>query len=406
MRLLSWIGVVAAIIFSTRTASAYPWMIRHQYQGCVPCHSDPSGGTGLLTEYGRAMGENVLRTRYGSPPPDDLPRYAKFLFGVPTPEWLLLGGSVRNGVWWRSDVAATENHVRFLQMQADLKAEIHIKRFRASGSLGYNNTNDLSAPANVTTRADNNLVSRQHWIGVDLGEDNQFLLRAGRIDVPFGIRTNEHESFVRSQSVTRTNINVGQQHGLALAYNGSAVRFEVMALLGNYQMNPETVRERGYSGYVEFVAGQTAAVGVSSMLTYARYDYQTGAEHMIRQAHGAFARISPKEPLVIMAEVDALVNTSDAPSTTVSGTSPGVVGYLQFDVEPTQGVHLIATGETWIQANLMLGPAPTTGKSFSGSAGALWFFAPHADVRFDFTAASVLNSKVGFYLLPQLHLYL
>ncbi len=408
VRLLSWIGVVAAIVFSTRSASAYPWMIRHQYQGCVPCHSDPSGGTGLLTEYGRAMGENVLRTRYGSPPPDDLPRYARFAFGVPTPEWLLLGGSIRNGVWWQSDPQGGASNVKFLQMQADLKAEIHVKRFRASGSLGYNHSVDLSGPADLTTRADNNLVSRQHWIGVDLGEDSQFLLRAGRIDIPFGIRTNEHEAFVRSRFVTRTNINTGQQHGLALAYNGSAARFEVMAILGNYQLNPDVLRERGYAGYVEFNASQTATVGVSSMLTYARYDYvNPSLSHAIRQAHGVFTRVSPKEPLVIMAEVDAVVSTSDAPSTTVSGTSAGVVGYLQFDVEPTQGVHLIATGETWIQANsLLAGPTPTTVKSFSGTAAALWFFAPHCDVRLDFSAASFLNSKVGYFLLPQLHVYL
>jgi len=90
-RLLSWIAVVAAICWP-RAASAYPWMIRHEYQGCVPCHADPSGA-GLLTEYGRAMGENVLRSRYGSKPADELPVYARFLFGVPTPEWLLLGGS-------------------------------------------------------------------------------------------------------------------------------------------------------------------------------------------------------------------------------------------------------------------------------------------------------------------------
>src|SRR5580693_4803222 len=101
VRLLLAIGVVAAILWS-RPASAYPWMIRHEYQGCVPCHSDPSGA-GMLTEYGRAMGENVLRSRYGSPPSDVPPVYARFLFGIPTPEWLLLGGSVRNALWWQSN---------------------------------------------------------------------------------------------------------------------------------------------------------------------------------------------------------------------------------------------------------------------------------------------------------------
>ena len=38
MRLLSLVGVLAALFWS-RPASAYPWMIRHEYQGCVPCHA-------------------------------------------------------------------------------------------------------------------------------------------------------------------------------------------------------------------------------------------------------------------------------------------------------------------------------------------------------------------------------
>ncbi len=32
------------------------------------------------------------------------------------------------------------------------------------------------------------------------------------------------------------------------------LRFEVMAIAGNYQIEPDAYRERGYSGYVEFAA--------------------------------------------------------------------------------------------------------------------------------------------------------
>src|SRR5580692_10203580 len=90
VRLLSWASFVAVALLWSRSASAYPWMIRHDYQGCVPCHADPSGA-GLLTEYGRAMGENIMRSRYGSKPTDEPPSYAKPFFGLPTPEWLLIG---------------------------------------------------------------------------------------------------------------------------------------------------------------------------------------------------------------------------------------------------------------------------------------------------------------------------
>ena len=413
-RLLSWLVVAAAILWS-RPASAYPWMIRHEYQGCVPCHADPSGA-GLLTEYGRAMGENVLRSRYGSKPPDEPAAYARFLFGVPTPDWLILGGSVRNGVQFNKSPSVPFT-TTFLQMEADLKAQITVSRFRAYGSLGYmaqnaqttqitSNVNDPNCKETGPTLCAGNRVSREHWLGVDLGEDKQWLLRAGRIDIPFGIRNDEHDLLVRSTQTTRTNINESQQHGVAIAYSGQIVRGELMAILGNYQLNPDAFRERGYAGFVEFSLKPWVAAGLSSMVTYAATDYLYGTPHTIRQAHGVFTRLAPKEPLVILAEVDAMVTTSDAMSNGTGGTVPGVVSMVQADIEPTQGLHVILTGETMVQGNFPTATGPGTATSFGGWAGVLWFFAPHADVRFDFVASSVANSPVNIYLLPQLHLYL
>jgi len=413
LRLLSWIGVLLALLSFARPASAYPWMIRHKYNGCTPCHADPSGA-GLLTEYGRSIGDSALRSRYGVPSPDEPPVYARFLWGVPTPDWLLLGGSVRNGYAAKKQVGGgggpwvTDPKTQFLQMEADLKAQVTIKRFRAYGSLGYQ-WHDVGRPAQITTRTDNNLVSREHWIGVDLDEDRTMLLRAGRIDIPFGIRNDEHELFTRSTKVTRTNINESQQHGVAFSYNGQSVRGEIMALLGNYQLNPDAYRERGYAGFIEWAAHERAALGASSMVTYAKQDFVYGTPDTIRQVHGIFARVVPAEPLVILAELDALITKTGAvPGFQTAGTSGGFASTVQVDVEPTQGLHLIATGEAMVQSGVVMSPnAPgVTAKSFAGWASALWFFAPHADIRFDFVAYSVLDGPLSIYLLPQLHVYL
>lgn len=396
LRFLVLLGICAAVLFSSRKASAYPWMIRHHYAGCVPCHADPSGA-GLLTEYGRAQGEILLRTRYGGPKAEEAGPAARFLWGVPSPDWLLLGGSFRNGVQIGSGMEP-----RFLQMEADLKAQVSAGRFRAYGSVGYMNKG--AKPAQLTQGLSNNAVSREHWLGVDLGEDKQFLLRAGRIDIPFGVRADEHEFFVRSTQVTRTNINESQQHGVAFSFNGSYARGEVMALLGNYQMNPDLFRERGYAGFLEFSLAPSVALGVSSMLTYASMDYQNQTPNTLRQLHGAFARLAPVEALVIMAEGDAMIIKSDPAAGGIGGgTSPGFVSMLQADVEPVQGLHLIATGEAWVMGSYA---GMSTAKSFSAWGSVLWFFAPHADVRFDFVATSIMNSAVSYYFLPQLHVYL
>jgi hypothetical protein len=412
LRLLSWATFVAAVVLLwPRPASAYPWMIRHQYQGCVPCHADPSGA-GLLTEYGRAMGENILRTRYGVPAPDEPSSVANFLWGVPMPDWLLMGGSVRNALYVQRQPSAgavpaawTES---FLQMEADLKAQVTLSRFRAYGSLGYNHELAQTTIVHSFNNGQDNLVSREHWIGVDLGEDKQFLLRAGRIDLPFGIRNDEHDLLTRSTQTTRTNINESQQHGIAFSYNGQVVRGEIMAILGNYQINPDSVRERGYSGFLEFNVAQSMAVGLSSLVTYARYDYLNTTPNTIRQVHGAFARLAPVEPLVILVEADAMFTTFGKNSLTTAGTQDGFMSTLQLDVEPTQGLHLMATGEAGFITGFVTAPtAPgVTAKSFDVYATALWFFAPHADMRFDFVASSVNNGGLSLYLLPQLHVYL
>ena len=384
-------------------------MIRHEYQGCVPCHADPSGA-GLLTDYGRAMGENVLRTRYGSAPPDEPPVYSRFLFGVPTPDWLLLGGSVRGAVLINT-TPGTPVSEQFILMEADLRAQVTVGRFRAYGSLGFMQLGSQSYQ--ITENAQNNLVSREHWLGVDLGEDKQFLLRAGRIDIPFGIRDDNHQLFVRSSMVTQTNINDSAEYGLALSGSGRVLRGELMSVLGNYQINPDAFRQRGYAGFIEALVAPRMSVGASSLVNYARQDYLSNTEgfalfNTVRQVHGVFGRLAPAEPLVLLVEADATITTGRTGATTAPATTaPGFAGLIEADIEPIQGLHLIPAVETWIQGDYAAGPgSTTTGKSYSGWAGVLWFFAPHADVRFDFVATAVLNGPVQYYALPQLHLYL
>jgi len=88
--------VALGLLLMARPTSAYPWMIRHAYAGCNQCHADPSGG-GLLTEYGRAQGELLLRTQYGKAP-EEPGRIAEFLGFIQTPTPLLLGGDVRGAM--------------------------------------------------------------------------------------------------------------------------------------------------------------------------------------------------------------------------------------------------------------------------------------------------------------------
>jgi hypothetical protein len=374
------LAVVAllSVLFSARSATAYPWMIRHDYTGCIQCHIDPDGG-GLLTEYGRGQGETLLRTRYSGTAAEEEPgRVKDFLWGAfKTPEWLLLGGSFRPAVLIvktlpTSSVPGEPADVTPLIMEADLRAGIHYGGWRASASIGA-----ISTSGSLASIA-GPIVSREHWLGYAWSDD-AFMVRAGRINLPFGIRSIEHPFWVRA--MTRTNIDDDQDHGIAFDYTGNLFRGSLMAVLGNYQISPDAFRDRGYVGFLEVDPIPRLAIGVSSLVTHAEKDLDLEVPDW-RQAHGAYVRSSPFKPLVLMAEGDVIANTT---SPTSAASSLGFTSMLQADVEPVQGVHLIGTGESLSPG----GVAPHS--SFGAWAAVHWFFLPHADVRFDFMYRAMAN---------------
>ena len=368
-----------------RSAQAYPWMIRHAYAACATCHVDPSGA-GVLTAYGAAQGDALLRTHYGAPSASgEASRSAGFLWGaVDPPDWFLPSGSIRTlavASKYGSRAFATD----FIIMQADLKAAVVKGGFRAYGSVGYVSSSGSAASLS------GGIVSREHWLGWAFGDD-AFLLRAGRIDLPFGIRQIEHTLFVRQS--TRTDLNDTQQHGVAISYTGELVRAEIMAIAGNYQVSPDAYRERGYSAYAEITPVYNLAFGVSSLVTHAARDLYLRLP-TTRQAHGLFGRWAPVQPLALLAEADLVAQSATS--------ATGYATMLQADVEPFQGLHLIATGE-----NMRLG-GTNSGISWSGWLGAGWFFAPHLDARFDFQKQSLAlgaNHLAATALLFQFHAYL
>lgn len=373
-------------------AHAYTWMIRYGHGSCVSCHVDPSGG-GLLTDYGREQGADVLRTRWSAAAENDdvLESRGKFLWGaVATPDWLLLGGAFRPAILVTQVPQAaggTNTSSQAILMQGDLRAGIRTGGWRASASLGVISNSSWASIAGQ-------LVSREHWVGYAWDGDT-FTLRAGRMNLPYGLRIIEHDTWVRAQ--TRTDINDQQQHGLAFAFGGHRVRAEVMAVLGNYQISPDAFRERGYSAYAELAPAAGVALGASSLITHAANDIVLHAANT-RQAHGLFARVAPWEPLAVLAEGDVVIeDPTGGPHAT------GLATLVQADVEPLQGVHLIGTGESWR-------PGGAETQTSYGAWGSLdWFVGWHTDLRLDYVWRSMALGGMrldGKSYLAQLHVYL
>jgi len=453
-RFLGWSLVALFVSLFPSRAHAYTWMIKHGYASCPVCHADPSGGE-LLTTYGRVQSDELLRMRYGTPSESarnqqKAPRLVRntlerktdalsgedeeatpdeatadeeaptaeseeaaptsssseesssypgeFLWGlVKTPDWLLLGGSYRHLNVFRPGLE-TKKFSTF-PMMADLYGQLQFGNFRIQGSLGAARV-DVGSPyaraAQLTTNQGHqwNLLSRTHWLGYDFAE-GAITLRAGHMNLPFGIRIPEHTMWVRQ--ATLTDRESAQQDGVSFAYNGEKLRGEVMAILGNYQVNPDQYRQRGYSLYAEYLVGERTAVGVSSMVTKAKKDRVTLVADPLRQAHGAYVRSALTEDLVLLAEADALF-TSDRDA--------GYVGFAQADYEIIRGLHLMATGEVQDRGYDKLAGGDKkkgNGQPQFGVWGTVdWFFLPH----WEFRADAFSRQTDEFTILGQIHVFL
>ncbi len=395
----------------TERADAYAWMIRHDYAACGTCHADPSGGE-LLTQYGRATSNLILSTQYKKQDPEKTPKTGVLWGLADLPDWLLLSGSYR-GMFVVEP--GDEGDVLDLipVMQADLYGQLRFGRFTAGGSMGIAKVSEGSTharPAQLTVGQGDqlNLISRTHYLGVDIGD--HVILRAGRLNLPFGVRIPEHTAWVRE--ATRTDRESDQQHGVAFSYTGEHMRGEFMGILGNYQtrlnpggrfeeLKPDAVRERGYSFFLEGLGSTTFAAGVSSKVTYARLDRLTEEEKTLRQAHGLTMRWAAHRKFSVLAEANALFRTR---------ANAGYVLFTQADYEPVQGLHFLLTGEVMDQGlaqpqagQPLVEPDPGMGKpKFGGWLSLDWFFFK----QFEFRTDLILRSNESATILGQLHFYL
>ena len=402
LRALLCLAAFCALNAFSGSAHAYVWMIRHGYAECGGCHVDPMGGE-TLTGMGRVMGQTLIASDFGGKSPSNS---AMFLYGVQEPDDVRLGGSFRA----LSIYQANTNNPRVFPMQMDVYGAVSAGSFVLGASVGVSRASERyehSSKAKLFgTIKDGSLiaVSRNHWLGYKLTDD--LMVRAGRINLPFGIRTPDHTMWARAE--TGTDRESDQQHGLSIVYSSGRFRGELLGTPGNFQV-PAEYLTYGYSGYLEYSIDTDLAVGVSSLLLNARRellavdDFVEGQRSILRQAHGLTARYVPFKELVLLAEAEVLKRT---------GSSLGYVGFATADLEPLRGLHLALTGEFLNRGELNAESiadqsreveGPGRGDTRYGLWSTInWFLLPHLDLRVDL----VVRERRPTVLQTQLHFYL
>ena len=347
-------------------------------------------GGETLTGMGRVMGESLLAQPWSAAPPTDR---AKLAFGISEPDAVRLGGSFRG----MAIANLTTDRTEVFPMQADVYGAAFLERFTFAASVGFGRASaryEHASKARLIGDIEGEgiaLLSRHHWVGYSPSDG--IMLRAGRLNLPFGLRIPEHTAWVRSETLTDRESD--QLHGLSFVYARGPLRGEVMLSLGNFQVGDAAFQQRGYSAYVELLVARRLAVGASSLLMYAPRELEVDHGAVSRQAHGLTARYSPWKPIVLLVEADVLKNTA---------AGLGYVGMATLDVEPLQGLHLAVAREYLDRGE------PDTGVASEGDGRVRvgtwwtinWFFAPHLDARIDLVQRELRADMVQ----AQLHLYL
>lgn len=393
-RLALMLALTVLVLCASRRALAYAWMIKHGLSQCVACHADPSGGE-TLTGMGRFAAENLLS--FERPSGDRASSLSRFGFGaVREPDDVHLGGSYRHLFLYRASDEGNPSSFSNFPMQLDVYGSATLAPFVLGGSLGV--ARGIEGTAHVRGAQLNRelgtgwiLLSRTHYAGAWL--DRYTLLRAGRLNLPFGIRIPEHVAWVRE--ATRTDRESDQQHGVALAYTRERWRGELMAIVGNYQLYPDRYRERGYSVSLEYLLSPELAIGASSLATFANEDRFTQVRRALRHAQSLHGRAALSERTALLAEIDLLKQ---------AGRSLGYAGWMQADYEPWHGLHLMLTGELLDQGQLDgAETSPGNGEARAGAWASLaWYFLSHGELRLD----ALQRRESPFTVQAQLHLFL
>lgn len=209
------LGTALTLILSaavTVPAAALPLYASREGAKCVSCHFDPNGG-GIRNDFGFSYGKN----RHSMDPED---RWADVTVNPQLNDWIRLGLDTRM-TYIASHTQGDESTLStstFFPMQANLRVAVTpLDHVSIVGSHGLYLETSTSFPAPYLAR---------EWYGLFHGLPHNGFVQVGKFRIPFGLRQEDHTSFVRTLDFLSFDSQV-EDAGIAVGATGRNGWFEL-----------------------------------------------------------------------------------------------------------------------------------------------------------------------------------
>jgi hypothetical protein len=359
----------AAAILSSKSASAFPELIRHGYVNCITCHVSPSGG-GTINDYGRTFsGEGLsMGTRKEE---------ESFLHGLvkreKIPKWLSIGGDVRAAQVFLYNQKTTV--AQSIMMQADFELAARSGNVTVDASGGRIQTTQAKPPQPG---------SHRYFAMYNFSEE--LMLRAGRFTPVYGINLPDHIIDTRMP----LQLDQGQEtDNVEASWITDSWNVILTGLKGPVDFD-QVQQESGGAAQIAYAFKDTYKVGASA--------WSSRSNTQARQMAGVHALLGFSEMLYYMGELDSQWTTQLAANTSLQG----IYDYNRLGYEVIRGAHLLGTVELWQPDSKT---ANTVNERYG--IGTQLFPRPHFDIQAIWTKWRVRSSGDYFqdYAWAVVHYY-
>ncbi|MCB9565005.1 MAG: hypothetical protein H6708_31870 [Kofleriaceae bacterium] len=381
--ILTVVAAAGLLTIAAGDAAAYPqFQLSTSAERCSQCHFSPGGG-GLLNAYGRDEAGSTI-----SWIDDGALGDGRLLHGAWTPpDWLALGGDYRGVVGYK-DPGPGDADTLLFPMQADLYVR------PTFGPISITLIGGMRGVARGAEAKDigiaDRLTSREHFVTYE-PDSGAWYVRAGRFFPVYGLRSQDHTSYVRRYLGLST---LEEPYGAAYGKYGADWELHVSAFTKPPSASLGIGQDTGAAVYYEKRNEDvTAAYGAQARVTASSTDRRA-------LVGGVYKRWLEDQKLMVLAELDA--GAQAFPDTTADARLQ-LLGYLGVTYMARQGVMIGGVVQGW-DDDLLLEQSSRAAAELDVQVFPFAHFEAHLLVRGE-TAGLDLDQP-GLLGMLQLHYYL